>query len=131
MHVSFCPIQREPVPDDYSRVDPEHKLIYRFVRTLFSAAQLTAECAIVTLVSGCLAYTNIFDRWILTGFWCKIGPVLLAQCIGTNRACFKDALVYNVLDINTIVLKFHKTLFKLDLIKVQSSLEHKLSCVFI
>lgn len=46
-----CPIQREPVPDDYSCVDPEHKLIYRFVRTLFSAAQLTAECAIVTLVS--------------------------------------------------------------------------------
>lgn len=44
-------MQREPVPDDYSSVDPEHKLIYRFVRTLFSAAQLTAECAIVTLVS--------------------------------------------------------------------------------
>lgn len=39
------------MPDDYSRVDPEHKVIYRFVRTLFSAAQLTAECAIVTLVS--------------------------------------------------------------------------------
>lgn len=50
----MCPVwptQREPVPDNYSSVDPEHKLIYRFVRTLFSAAQLTAECAIVTLVS--------------------------------------------------------------------------------
>lgn len=46
-----CRAQREPVPEDYSSVDPEHKLIYRFVRTLFSAAQLTAECAIVTLVS--------------------------------------------------------------------------------
>lgn len=43
--------QKEPVPDDYSSMDPEHRLIYRFVRTLFSAAQLTAECAIVTLVS--------------------------------------------------------------------------------
>lgn len=43
--------QREKVPDDYSVVDPEHKLIYRFIRTLFSSAQLTAECAIVTLVS--------------------------------------------------------------------------------
>lgn len=54
MRVCVCaarPMQREPVPDDYSSVDPEHKLIYRFVRTLFSAAQLTAECAIVTLVS--------------------------------------------------------------------------------
>lgn len=43
--------QREKIPDDYSVVDPEHKLIYRFIRTLFSSAQLTAECAIVTLVS--------------------------------------------------------------------------------
>lgn len=43
--------QKEPVPDDYSSMDPEHRLIYRFVRTLFSAAQLTVECAIVTLVS--------------------------------------------------------------------------------
>ena len=39
------------VPDDYDRWDPEHKTIYRFIRTLFNAAQLTAECAIVTLVS--------------------------------------------------------------------------------
>ena len=48
--VFYHSLQREPVPDDYAHVDPEHKLIYRFVRTLFSAAQLTAECAIVTLV---------------------------------------------------------------------------------
>lgn len=51
MCVFVCVPQRELVPDDYSYIDPEHKLIYRFVRTLFSAAQLTAECAIVTLVS--------------------------------------------------------------------------------
>uniref|UniRef100_A0A674AST5 Uncharacterized protein n=1 Tax=Salmo trutta TaxID=8032 RepID=A0A674AST5_SALTR len=44
------PLTREKVPEDYYSVDPEHKLIYRFVRTLFSSAQLTAECAIVTLV---------------------------------------------------------------------------------
>lgn len=44
--------QKEKVPDDYSVVDPEHKLIYRFIRTLFSSAQLTAECAIVTLVTS-------------------------------------------------------------------------------
>lgn len=44
-------MQREAVPDQYGCMDPEHKVIYRFVRTLFSAAQLTAECAIVTLVS--------------------------------------------------------------------------------
>lgn len=54
----MCHLQREQVPDDYSRTDPEHKLIYRFVRTLFSAAQLTAECAIVTLVRALPVYST-------------------------------------------------------------------------
>jgi hypothetical protein len=39
------------VPDDYETQIPEQKTIYRFMRTLFTAAQLTAECAIVTLVN--------------------------------------------------------------------------------
>lgn len=43
--------QKSEVPPDYDKHEPEQKQIYRFVRTLFSAAQLTAECAIVTLVS--------------------------------------------------------------------------------
>ena len=43
-------LQKEPVPDDYYKVNPEHKHIYRFIRMLFNAAQLTSECAIVTLV---------------------------------------------------------------------------------
>ncbi|KAB0341651.1 hypothetical protein FD754_018577, partial [Muntiacus muntjak] len=37
----------ERVPEEYFKHDPEHKFIYRFVHTLFSAAQLTAECAIL------------------------------------------------------------------------------------
>ncbi len=50
--ILWCfPPQKDMVPDDYDRRDPEHKTIYRFIRTLFNAAQLTAECAIVTLVS--------------------------------------------------------------------------------
>ncbi len=32
------------------KYNPEHRTIYRFIRTLFNAAQLTAECAIITLV---------------------------------------------------------------------------------
>ena len=47
-------LQKDMVPEDYDIRDPEHKTIYRFVRTLFNAAQLTAECAIVTLVSTSL-----------------------------------------------------------------------------
>ena len=46
-----CILQKDIVPDNYDKKDPEHKTIYRFIRTLFNAAQLTAECAIVTLVS--------------------------------------------------------------------------------
>ena len=30
--------------------EPDQKTIYRFVRTLFNAAQLPPECAIITLV---------------------------------------------------------------------------------
>ncbi|CDQ61043.1 unnamed protein product [Oncorhynchus mykiss] len=45
------PLTKSEIPADYEKHDPEQKQIYRFVRTLFSAAQLTAECAIVTLVS--------------------------------------------------------------------------------
>ena len=30
--------------------NPDHRQIYKFIRTLFNAAQLTAECAIITLV---------------------------------------------------------------------------------
>jgi Cyclin, N-terminal domain len=44
------PLTRDGVPDDYDRHNPEHRQIYKFVRTLFNAAQLTAECAIITLV---------------------------------------------------------------------------------
>ena len=45
------PLSKDRVPENYSRLNPEHKHIYRFIKTLFSAAQLTSECAIITLVS--------------------------------------------------------------------------------
>nr|CAD7398667.1 unnamed protein product [Timema poppensis]CAD7400834.1 unnamed protein product [Timema cristinae] len=44
------PLTRDGVIDDYDKHNPEHRQIYKFVRTLFNAAQLTAECAIITLV---------------------------------------------------------------------------------
>jgi hypothetical protein len=43
-------LQRDGVPSDYEKYNPEHRQIYKFIRTLFNAAQLTAECAIITLV---------------------------------------------------------------------------------
>ncbi|XP_061918562.1 cyclin-Y-like protein 1 [Entelurus aequoreus] len=81
------PLSREKVADDYSVVDPEHRLIYRFIRTLFGSAQLTAECAIVTLVylERLLTYAEID---ICPCNWKRIvlGAILLASKVWDDQA---------------------------------------------
>ncbi|XP_064819782.1 cyclin-Y-like protein 1 [Oncorhynchus masou masou] len=81
------PLTREKVPEDYYSVDPEHKLIYRFVRTLFSSAQLTAECAIVSLVylERLLTYAEMD---ICPCNWKRIvlGAILLASKVWDDQA---------------------------------------------
>uniref|UniRef100_A0A8C5R3J7 Cyclin Y like 1 n=1 Tax=Leptobrachium leishanense TaxID=445787 RepID=A0A8C5R3J7_9ANUR len=81
------PLTREEVTDEYCKHDPEHKHIYRFVRTLFSAAQLTAECAIVTLVylERLLTYAEID---ICPSNWKRIvlGAILLSSKVWDDQA---------------------------------------------
>ncbi|XP_069108014.1 cyclin-Y-like protein 1 isoform X2 [Argopecten irradians] len=81
------PLSREIVPEDYDSRDPEHKSIYRFVRNLFSAAQLTAECAIVTLVylERLLHYAEI---GIMPANWKRIvlGAILLSSKVWDDQA---------------------------------------------
>ncbi|XP_041751922.1 cyclin-Y-like isoform X1 [Coregonus clupeaformis] len=81
------PLSKSEVPSDYDKHDPEQKQIYRFVRTLFSAAQLTAECAIVTLVyvERLLTYAEID---IGPENWKRIvlGAILLASKVWDDQA---------------------------------------------
>uniref|UniRef100_A0AAY4ANI7 Cyclin-like domain-containing protein n=1 Tax=Denticeps clupeoides TaxID=299321 RepID=A0AAY4ANI7_9TELE len=81
------PLSKCEVPCDYAKQDPEQKQIYRFVRTLFSAAQLTAECAIVTLVylERLLAYA---ETDICPASWKRmvLGAILLASKVWDDQA---------------------------------------------
>lgn len=81
------PLTHEPIPHDYDTHNPEHRQIYKFVRTLFNAAQLTAECAIITLVylERLLTYAELdiapcnWKRMVL-------GAILLASKVWDDQA---------------------------------------------
>lgn len=81
------PLTRDTVPEDYDRQNPEHRQIYKFVRTLFNAAQLTAECAIITLVylERLLTYSELD---IMPSNWKRmvLGAILLASKVWDDQA---------------------------------------------
>ncbi|XP_055926515.1 cyclin-Y-like protein 1 [Argiope bruennichi] len=81
------PLSKDKIQDDCDQKDPDHRTIYRFVRTLFNAAQLTAECAIITLVylERLLTYAEID---IVPSTWKRIvlGAILLASKVWDDQA---------------------------------------------
>ncbi|XP_076053435.1 cyclin Y [Oratosquilla oratoria] len=81
------PLTKDGVAPDYDRNNPEHRHIYKFVRTLFNAAQLTAECAIITLVylERLLTYA---DMDMTPGTWKRIvlGAIILASKVWDDQA---------------------------------------------
>lgn len=81
------PLTRDTVPADYDRHNPEHRQIYKFVRTLFNAAQLTAECAIITLVylERLLTYAEL-DVAACNWKRMVLGAILLASKVWDDQA---------------------------------------------
>jgi hypothetical protein len=69
---------------------PDHRTIYRFMRTLFNAAQLPPECAIITLVyvERLLTYA---ETELHAFSWKRIvlGSILLASKVSTAARILK------------------------------------------
>lgn len=81
------PLTKEPVPNDYDQREPDHKQVYRFIRTLFHAAQLNAECAIIMLVymERLMTYAELRlepSNWK----WVVLGAIILASKVWDDQA---------------------------------------------
>uniref|UniRef100_F1L7F9 Cyclin-like protein n=2 Tax=Ascaris TaxID=6251 RepID=F1L7F9_ASCSU len=81
------PITRDPMPPEYVSRDPDHRQIYRFIRTLFHAAQLTAECAIITLVY-IERLLNYAEMDLCPSNWRRVvlGAIMLASKVWDDQA---------------------------------------------
>lgn len=81
------PLTRDGVGEDYDQQLIEHRQIYKFVRTLFNAAQLTAECAIITLVylERLLTYSEL-DIGACNWKRIVLGAILLASKVWDDQA---------------------------------------------
>ncbi|KAK0418136.1 hypothetical protein QR680_013391 [Steinernema hermaphroditum] len=81
------PISKEQISVECLGRDPDHRHIYRFVRTLFHAAQLTAECAIITLVyvERLLSYAEMD---LCPSNWKRVvlGAIMLASKVWDDQA---------------------------------------------
>jgi len=81
------PLSKQPVPTDYAKIEPTHNYIYRFIKNLFISAQLTAECAIISLIYIERLLTCA-DICLQPSNWKRIvlGAILLASKVWDDQA---------------------------------------------
>lgn len=81
------PLTKEEVSAHYADYTPDHKVIYKFVKMLFHAAQLTAECAIITLIylERLLHYADL-DLHPCNWKRILLGAILLASKVWDDQA---------------------------------------------
>jgi hypothetical protein len=96
------PLSRDTnLPANYENIVPDHRLIYKFMKNLFTAAQLTAECAIVTLIylERVLTYAEI-DLCPLNWKRLILGAILLASKVWDDQAVWNVDYCQILKDIN-------------------------------
>jgi len=81
------PLTNEPVPENYDKSVPHHRYIYKFMKNIFTAAQLTAECAVVTLIylERVLQYAEI-DMCPKNWKRLLLGAILLSSKVWDDQA---------------------------------------------
>lgn len=88
------------VPVDYATTIPDHRLIYKFMKNLFTSAQLTSECAIVSLIylERVLTYAEID---LCPSSWKRLllGSILLASKVWDDQAVWNIDICQILKDI--------------------------------